>query len=904
MAATTQLLITFICTLFSLSMARWPAPGQVCPCTCTLSQDPQLTSSLGPGQYKQVDCRGLSLREVPQDFPRDTEVVLLSNNNIGNLVTDNLDEIKGLLYLDLSYNNIRYVPREPFTYTTRLKFLNLGWNRIQNVVANAFQKLQSLNRLLLPSNSLRSIPGAINNLSAVYHVDLSKNQITTVARTAFQRMPQMQYLNLESNSISAIDANIIRQLPLLQSLLLTQNQISYLPTYIFHGMQNLDHVALGNNNIINLPGTIFRGAPRLRVIDLHQNRLAYLDPQLFRGMRFLEEVNLSKNRLQQLPPGIFQGLRTLAVVNLRGNDRLRTLPVGIFRGLLTLEEVHLSHLELIPEGLLWGLGALESLTITDSNVKTALPSILRDLSRLQELNLANNGIDVIPESLFEELRYLELLDLSSNQLTQFSMMWFNGNTMQNLGTLNLQNNKIQELPPEAFVQMPSLQALNLEGNQLVHIKENIFGSTIQLESLLLSNNRIRTVSPGIIPKLLNVEKLTITNNKLTCDCHLKPFAEWLKMHVGAVASPNEIVCAVPKLYQNRQVIQLVQSPQNPFTCIFPRIITRPRRRTMTLNSGDTTQLYCHLSDSAVADIIWRLPDGSEMYAPFEEPTSPLAIRPRIYARASGSLVLQNFARTDTGIYTCQTVNSVGSDEISYDMRIVLPPYNPNYPSRPRPPTTGRPLTQKPSIRPGWRTPTAVPPNAPRVTTRQPVTARLYPGRPIRPTSRTGILPGMPVTISPGIGGRPGVYPGRPIRPTSRTGILPGRPITISPGVGGRPGVYPRPPLRPTSRTGILPGRPVTISPGVAGRPGVTALIGGTANRTTLMPLTLTQTTLPLSPCNPNPCRHGGICNVVLKQTSTNSMEDDSQESYSSSMPRRGSYGERIYNAATPTGTEE
>ncbi|XP_072025721.1 uncharacterized protein [Amphiura filiformis] len=733
MASTTQLLVTFICTLFGLVTAKWPPPGQVCPCTCSLSMDPQLTYALGPGQYKQVDCRGLGLREIPSDFPLDTDVVLLSNNNIGNLITDNLDEIRTLLYLDLSHNQIKKVAREPFRYNTKLKFLNLGWNRIENVVANAFAPLQKLNRLLMPSNALARIPTAISNLSALTHVDLSKNRLTTIDQTALQKTPLVQFLNLESNMISAIDANIIRQLPQLISLMLTQNQISYLPTYMFHGMQNLEHIALGANNIVNLPGIIFRGAPRLRKIDLHQNRLTYLDPQLFHGMRTLEEVHLNQNRLLMMPPGIFQGLRNLAIIDLAGNTGLQTLPVGIFRGLLLLEEIHLSHLQQIPEGIFWGLNAVETVSITNSYITPVLGSIFRDLSLLQELNLASNGIEVIPDNLFENMNYLEMLDLSSNQLTHFSMAWFGGRTLNNFGSLLLQNNRIEDLPAEAFVEMPYLQQLNLEGNQLSEINDNIFPSRSQIDTLLLSNNRIRRVYPGIVPKLINVEKLTVSNNKLTCDCHLKPFAEYLKMHVEVVEAPNELVCAVPKLYQHQQIIKLIESPQNPFTCVFPQIMTRPRQRQLNLNYGGSTQLSCYLSDSAAADIIWRLPDGSQLVAPFLDPTSPVASRPRVYARASGDLVLQNFDQRDTGIYTCQTVNTVGSDEITYDMRIILP-VQPR-PTVPRPPITAPRYTPKPTTRK----------LVPRFTVR-PATVRVT--QPRFPTARTAIFPSNRVTIAP------------------------------------------------------------------------------------------------------------------------------------------------------------
>ena len=818
MAATTRFLIAFICTFVSvgLATAKWPPPGQVCPCRCSLSQDPTLVNALGPGQYKQVDCRGLGLREIPSDFPLDTQVVLLSNNNIVSLIQDNLDDIRGLVYLDLAHNFIKSVPRDTFTYNLELKFLNLGWNTIDRVANTAFTPLKKLTRLYMPSNILRAIPQAVANLPVLQLLDLSKNQITSVDRFSLQGLPQLQFLSFEANAIRMIDVNVMRQLPQLISIVLTQNQISYLPNYFFRGLQNLDHVALGKNNILNLPGTIFRGAPRLRIIDLHQNRLTYLDPMLFTGMLFLENINFNSNRLQNLPPGIFQGLRNLAILDIAGNPQMRTLPAGIFRGLSMLKEVSVSHLQTIPQGLFWGLYMIEGLSITDSTITPNLGTLFRDITTIEELDLANNGITEIPPGLFQRMTQLESLDVSSNQLSWFSMTWFGGQTMINLATLSLHNNQLENLPQNAFVQMPALQELNLEGNRISAIEDNIFATGAQLDTLMLSNNKIEHLSPGIVPKLLNVEKLTISNNRLTCDCHLRSFAEWLRLHIDAVESPNEIVCATPKLYYGRQIIQLIDSPENPFTCVFPTIITRPRHILMNMNIGQSTEMFCQLSDNAVADIIWTLPDGNELQVPFKDVLS-YSGRSRIYTKASGSLVVQSVVHSDDGLYSCRAVNSVGTDEITYDMRITVPisPVTLQPPGRPAPPTRPKPTT-------------------PVITTPKPKT-----------TPKPTYKPFIPV--------------------------LPGGRVTGSPGQGDSGGV------------------------------AVTAKTGGRVDRTTLRLFTLPPTTLPPSPCNPNPCRHGGTCRIVLKPSSTESGEEESQESYSSSLAKQG---ERIYNAALPAGSEK
>lgn len=131
-------------------------------------------------------------------------------NNLSNLVLhsnkicsipDTIGQLSKLKFLDLSRNNLENVP-EQISDLQQLSTLNLGSNSLSKIPTlkkntklgildlshNAFHvfpdichiELNHLFEIKLNSNNLKEIPPAIGQLSALKHLDLSENMLTSI----------------------------------------------------------------------------------------------------------------------------------------------------------------------------------------------------------------------------------------------------------------------------------------------------------------------------------------------------------------------------------------------------------------------------------------------------------------------------------------------------------------------------------------------------------------------------------------------------------------------------------------------------------------------------------------------------------------------------------------------------
>jgi len=136
-----------------------------------------------------------------------------------------------------------------------------------------------------------------------------------------------------------------------------------------------------------------------------------------------------------------------------------------------------------------------------------LPNEINKLSKLEILNLSHNLFTSFPENL--NLKTLKILNLSNNNI---SIIGSNIGLLNNLETLVLSNNKLNELHIE-FKNLSNLKDLFLHSNNFSIFPNEICFLT-NLEILYLSNNNIDNISSNI-QNLYKLEEFYINNNKLT-----------------------------------------------------------------------------------------------------------------------------------------------------------------------------------------------------------------------------------------------------------------------------------------------------------------------------------------------------------------------------------------------------
>ncbi|BFZ05148.1 hypothetical protein BsWGS_08187 [Bradybaena similaris] len=243
-------------------------------------------------------------------------------------------------------------------------------------------------------------------------------------------------------------------------------------------------------------------------LDLSMNSLQKLPEDTFVNMVNIKELRCVGNNLTELPDGLFRRNKNLQLLNFQGN-LFATVPPKAFQDLSLLLELHLDAnlITSIPPNAFVGLTSLKQLWLDDNRLDRIPVQALGQLTGLQALTLIKNHIVDIPNFAFQNNSRLIQLRLANNEIKDIAEHALYGLTQ--LKYLQLQNNRIRTMP-SAISHLVSLDELNLEGNRLTEIPENSFQSKDKLTMLILGNNPITRVSDEAFINLPALQELRLS----------------------------------------------------------------------------------------------------------------------------------------------------------------------------------------------------------------------------------------------------------------------------------------------------------------------------------------------------------------------------------------------------------
>ncbi|XP_018433833.2 receptor like protein 23-like [Raphanus sativus] len=425
----------------------------------------------------QLSYLDLSLNELTGSFDlvrnlSTLSLLDLSSNHFSGTLdpSSSLFELRHLIYLDLSYNNLvsSSVPSE-FGNLNRLEVLSLSNSGLQGQLPSSFGNLSRLEVLNLQHSELTGTLEPISKLTTLKQLDLSFLNINyPIDLNLFSSLSSLLILDLSGNSISPTTFSSNPDLPLsLEVLDLSGCGISQFPGFL-KGLHNLESVYISNNNIKGKVPEWFWSFPRLRIVNLVNNSFTgfegsgealvnssvkILDLALnhFQGpfpnpphsltvlsawnnsftgsiplaicnQTMLALLDLSYNNFTgSIPPCLSNFQTSLIVVNLRKNKLEGSLPDMCYDGaLLRTLDVGFNQLSgKLPRSLL-NCTSLKFLSVDDNKIKDTFPFWLKDLPYLQALTLRSNrfygplspsgqGLFAFPE--------LRILEVSHNNFT-------------------------------------------------------------------------------------------------------------------------------------------------------------------------------------------------------------------------------------------------------------------------------------------------------------------------------------------------------------------------------------------------------------------------------------------------------------------------------------------------------
>lgn len=350
------------------------------------------------------------------------EKLVLSDNNIKNIEGDvfkllwNLTEVdlrhntiqlsenlfkhsSQLKRLDLSQNNLQYIPLRLFHNLKQLRILHMWSNNLTYLNVTIFNNLHDLQVLELRNNRLHDLPSNIfDDLRNVKVISLAMNNLESIPNDVFQKNIFIEEIKLERNpSLRHLPDYSFSNLTKLMIVSLNDCDLMKLPEYLFEGSTRIQKIFLQFNGIEDLPPNVFKGLEDLEYLDLSYNNITFLSDALFFSTTKLKTLNLRNNNIAMLSQKVFTNLHKLEVINLERND-IRSIDIGTFESAKNLKEIMLSHNKLQLE---------ETITIVSPFNNNLL---------LEKVYLSHNFITNINEDWMLSKINLKYLDLSFNEI--------------------------------------------------------------------------------------------------------------------------------------------------------------------------------------------------------------------------------------------------------------------------------------------------------------------------------------------------------------------------------------------------------------------------------------------------------------------------------------------------------
>ncbi|CAF1126727.1 unnamed protein product [Rotaria sordida] len=397
---------------------------------------------------------------------------------------------------------------------------------------------------------------------------LEKNRIMEIPPKIFFHLKKLRRLDISNNLISTIYPDSFAGLKSLNSLILYRNNLKMLPSEAFSELNSLQLLLLNANKLVCVRGDTFRGLEKLSLLSLYDNKLKTLVNNTFTPLKSIQTLHLARNpficdcHLRWLNAYLREKTIETSGVRCAGPRRMAKRKFGVLndrrfrcRNRMEYEQTAYStQCEIqCPKGC-----TCDGTTVICRGLQ--LQEIPNDIPPFTTaLHLQDNLIKRVPrDGSFRRLRSLRTLDLRNNRLEEIDDDAFDG--ADSLNELFLSDNNLNIITPQTFHGLKNIRTLMLRTNKLTYIKNDTFSDMDALKTLSLHDNRIKCIAPGSFDRLRSLSALDLLSNPFVCNCHMKWLKSWLKQSKIVTGYPR---CMSPTKLRNIPIVNLTD---DDFVC--------------------------------------------------------------------------------------------------------------------------------------------------------------------------------------------------------------------------------------------------------------------------------------------------------------------------------------------------
>ncbi|XP_078612937.1 uncharacterized protein LOC144882791 [Branchiostoma floridae x Branchiostoma japonicum] len=329
------------------------------------------------------------------------------------------------------------------------------------------------------------------------------------------------------------------------SLRLRNFSLGYLSSSDVGHLKHLQNLYIEQGNLVSLENDTFAGFQSLQRLSLRRNQLTYL------GTRWLVQtyrhLNLAHNQIAHIEDEAFGAV----------ND-----------GCLMTKAI------LLP----W------------NKLEVIRPDYFRHLCVLTMLDLRYNNIHTIHKGSFNEAYRLRIIRLADNNLRVVTTDWFPPIENERLlSRLDLAQNQIEYIEPEAFLHVPFLETIGLSDNRITSLHEH----QLKLQYTLKFACAFESLT------------VTLHGNPIRCTCALRWFIK-LGRRFNPQSDFSSLTCSYPQDLEATKLSHFTSAMIASMQC------PAPKATISALDDGQTFRCEICWEKGPPKLIKWTLPNDTNL----------------------------------------------------------------------------------------------------------------------------------------------------------------------------------------------------------------------------------------------------------------------------------------------------